>query len=130
LFWDEPRFRYRYTTRVIGLELNLKNPRNPELKRKVLAGAGTEGGIGLKKFVAMTPQEMFPELWETVYQKVAIRQLRREATVQVENAPEGAHTCGRCKSRKTVYTAKQIRSADEPMTVFVTCLQCGKNWKE
>ncbi|GKY97432.1 hypothetical protein MPSEU_000701700 [Mayamaea pseudoterrestris] len=38
-------------------------------------------------------------------------------------------TCGRCKSTKTTSTQKQTRSADEPMTVFVLCLSCGKRWK-
>ena len=38
-------------------------------------------------------------------------------------------TCGRCKSTKTTSTQKQTRSADEPMTVFVLCLNCNKRWK-
>lgn len=38
-------------------------------------------------------------------------------------------TCARCKSVKTTSTQKQTRSADEPMTVFVLCLNCGKRWK-
>jgi transcription elongation factor S-II len=38
-------------------------------------------------------------------------------------------TCSRCKSTKTTSTQKQTRSADEPMTVFVLCMNCGKRWK-
>jgi transcription elongation factor S-II len=38
-------------------------------------------------------------------------------------------TCARCKSIKTTSTQKQTRSADEPMTVFVLCLNCGKRWR-
>ena len=38
-------------------------------------------------------------------------------------------TCGRCKSIKTTSTQKQTRSADEPMTVFVLCLNCNNRWK-
>jgi len=38
-------------------------------------------------------------------------------------------TCGRCKSIKTTSTQKQTRSADEPMTVFVLCLDCNNRWK-
>lgn len=122
LYWDEPRFRYRYTTRVLGLEFNLKNA--PGLRDRVM-----DRSLGVKRFVNMTPQEMYPEQWEQAYQKVAVRQLRRESD-GAEDAPDGAYTCRRCKSKKTVYTAVQIRSADEPMTIFVTCLKCGKNWKD
>jgi len=38
-------------------------------------------------------------------------------------------TCSRCKSIKTTSTQKQTRSADEPMTVFVLCLNCNKRWR-
>ena len=38
-------------------------------------------------------------------------------------------TCGRCKSTKTTSTQKQTRLADEPMTVFVLCMNCGNRWK-
>lgn len=30
----------------------------------------------------------------------------------------------------TDYYEKQTRSADEPMTVFGTCLDCGKKWRQ
>ena len=38
-------------------------------------------------------------------------------------------TCGRCKRNKTTYYQLQTRSADEPMTTFVTCLHCNNKWK-
>lgn len=31
--------------------------------------------------------------------------------------------------RKTTYYQMQTRSADEPMTTFVTCVNCGNRWK-
>ena len=41
----------------------------------------------------------------------------------------GTLKCGKCKSMKTTYTQAQTRSADEPMTTFACCLQCGNRWK-
>ena len=35
-----------------------------------------------------------------------------------------------CRARKAIYTEVQTRSADEPMTLFITCLVCGKRWKQ
>ena len=42
---------------------------------------------------------------------------------------EGIHTCGKCKSKKTYSYQLQTRSSDEPMTNFVTCVECGNKWK-
>ena len=125
LYWENPRVRYRYTTRALSLEFNLKNPGNPGLLRRV-----QDRALSVKAFVHLSPQEMWPEHWEDVYQRVATRQLRREADGDVSKAPDGAYTCGKCKSKKTAYASFQIRSADEPMTNFVRCLNCGKSWKD
>lgn len=123
LYWENARFRYRYTTRALGLEYNVKA--NPTMRSKLL-----DKSVSVKTFANMSPTEMWPEKWEAAFQQVAMRQLRREAASDASTAPDGAYTCGKCKSRKTVYTSMQIRSADEPMTNFVRCLQCGKNWKD
>jgi DNA-directed RNA polymerase subunit M/transcription elongation factor TFIIS len=41
----------------------------------------------------------------------------------------GLFKCGKCKSVKTTYYQMQTRSADEPMTTFVTCKNCRNRWK-
>jgi DNA-directed RNA polymerase subunit M/transcription elongation factor TFIIS len=38
-------------------------------------------------------------------------------------------TCGRCKMSKVAYTQAQTRAADEPMTTFCECMNCGNRWK-
>ena len=42
---------------------------------------------------------------------------------------DGFYTCYRCKQKKTTYVQLQTRRADEGMTTFVTCLNCGNRWK-
>jgi len=37
--------------------------------------------------------------------------------------------CSNCKKRRCKYFQMQTRSSDEPMTTFVSCLNCGKRWK-
>lgn len=41
----------------------------------------------------------------------------------------GIYKCGKCKSTNTTYCQIQIRRADEPMTTFVTCSECGNSWR-
>lgn len=42
---------------------------------------------------------------------------------------EGLFKCPKCKHKKTTYYSVQTRSADEPMTNFITCLKCSHRWK-
>ena len=38
--------------------------------------------------------------------------------------------CGKCKSQNLNNWEKQTRSADEPMTQFFNCLDCGQSWRD
>ena len=124
-FWSNPKLRYRYTTKILGIEFNLRHPNNPTLSNKVLDGA-----LDPRQLCTMAPYEMYPELWEPVFERIAAKQLRKQLTHDLETMPDGALQCKKCKSRKTTYTQLQTRSADEPMTTFALCVACGRRWKE
>ena len=50
--------------------------------------------------------------------------------MKTKNKKEPMQLCSRCKKKsKCSYYQMQTRSADEPMTTFVTCLECDKQWK-
>ena len=49
--------------------------------------------------------------------------------VDEEEVADGIFKCKKCGSRKTTYYSLQTRSADEPMTNYVTCVQCKNRWK-
>ena len=36
-----------------------------------------------------------------------------------------AFECDKCKKRNTSVEERQVKSADEPATLFITCLECG-----
>lgn len=46
-----------------------------------------------------------------------------------EEATTDQFKCFKCEQRKCTYFQLQTRSADEPMTTFVTCLSCDSHWK-
>lgn len=62
-------------------------------------------------------------------------QIRKTALAEAERgqhmkkATTDQFQCGKCKQRKCQYYQMQTRSADEPMTTFVTCVNCGNRWK-
>ena len=94
LKWANPKCRYRYTTRALSLEFNLKNPGNPSLLERIKSKT-----LSVKAFADMTPHQMWPEHWEPVYQRVALQQMRREAGIDSTKAPDGACKFGRPMSQ-------------------------------
>jgi DNA-directed RNA polymerase subunit M/transcription elongation factor TFIIS len=112
-YWDNHMVRYKYTTKVLSIEFNLKNPKNPGLFERIKAGE-----VSSVELVKMTPYQMFPEMWDPIFERVAHKQLRKQLTTDVANAPDGAFTCARCKSKKTTYYQLQTRSADGMCNVF------------
>lgn len=46
-----------------------------------------------------------------------------------EEVADGIFQCKKCGSKKTTYYSLQTRSADEPMTNFITCVECKNRWK-
>lgn len=99
-------FRERYTQKALAIDVhNLKT--NDDLRKKIQTGE-----LGLKKFIGMEPWEMNPDMWTPIFDRVAFKALRRQLTVDAENAPDGAFTCAKCNSKKTTYYQLQTRSAD------------------
>ena len=116
--WENDIFVQIYIDRLRSIYINLKNP---QLIDKII-----KGEIKPEILAFMTHQQFDPKKW------VELLQLKekKDASKFIENieASTDAYVCRRCKSRKCTYNAIQIRSSDEPMTIFVNCLNCGKNW--
>lgn len=117
--WDNIYFVQIYLDLLRTIYINLKNTRimnklkNKEIKAHELA--------------FMTHQDMSPEKWEKLIEDKKIRdQNKYEPKLE---ASTDNFQCRKCKSKKCTYYQLQTRSADEPMTTFVTCLDCGTRWK-
>jgi DNA-directed RNA polymerase subunit M/transcription elongation factor TFIIS len=83
-----------------------------------------------KDVIEMRPEDLWPDgpYAKKIEEKIH-KDLRKAYLAQEIKNTEGFFTCARCKSKKTSYYQLQTRSADEPMTTFVTCHQCDRNWK-
>jgi len=113
-----------YKSKIRMLFVNLKDKNNPGLRRSV-----TAGDIPAQTFAKMTSQEMASEERKAADAKIEEDNLFLSLGAADQQAETDAFQCGRCKQRKCRYRQAQTRSADEPMTTFVTCTNCNHRWK-
>ena len=117
--WENPHFVQLYIDRLRSIFNNLSN--------EDLVAQLNSGELSVQTFAFMTHQEMKPERWSELITK----KIKRDASkfdVNIE-ASTDMYKCKKCHSKKCTYYEMQTRSADEPATIFVTCLDCGKHWK-
>jgi hypothetical protein len=76
----------------------------------------------------MTYSELFPEKWAESLE-MAMKREAKMLTVDKSMATD-MFKCTKCGKRECTYYEMQTRSADEPMTQFIRCLNCGKQWRQ
>jgi len=121
--WENSKFVNIYKHKFLQLQYNIR-------KSPLLKGWIVDKKIKSKDVIDMRPEELWSDgPYAKKMEQRIIRDLRKAYLAQEVKNQEGFFTCNRCKSKKTSYYQLQTRSADEPMTTFVTCLNCDKNWK-
>lgn len=113
-----------YKSKFRSKYLNLKDKANPHLRTSLLMGS-----ISPARFSAMTTTEMASEERRKSDLDLQQKNLDNTKAVQDTQAETDQFKCGRCGKRKCKYYQLQTRSADEPMTTFVTCINCNNRWK-
>lgn len=103
---------------------NLKDANNPDFRRRVLLGQ-----VKPEWLVDMSTADMASDKRRHENQKI-----EEKALFDCERGAPPKETtdqfrCGRCGQRKCTYYQMQTRSADEPMTTYVTCVNCNNHWK-
>ncbi|OAL07552.1 transcription elongation factor [Phaeosphaeriaceae sp. SRC1lsM3a] len=113
-----------YKQKMRSLFQNLKNKSNPALRKDVLSGK-----IPAKKFVVMSHDEMKSDSRRAEDEKLEKENMNQAMVAQVEKSISKEFQCGKCKKKMVSYSQAQTRSADEPMTTFCECMNCGNRWK-
>jgi DNA-directed RNA polymerase subunit M/transcription elongation factor TFIIS len=79
------------------------------------------------EFVDSTAVDLNPKRWKEMIQKIIDKE---KAMYSKKSTASIFMFCSSCKKKtRCDYYQLQTRSADEPMTTFVTCLECDKRWK-
>ena len=123
--WDNTIFRELYKNYSIQVYSNLKSDsyiRNERLMKRLI-----DNEFKGYEIANMSHYYTFPERWKSLLDAKTTRD-RYLYEINKEMATD-AYTCSRCFKKECTYYQLQTRSADEPMTTFVTCLNCGKRWK-
>jgi DNA-directed RNA polymerase subunit M/transcription elongation factor TFIIS len=116
--WDNISFCQIYIDKLRSVYFNLNPPLIEKINSKI---------IKTQEIAFMTHQEFDESKWAELIDKKNKRD-DSKFNKKIESSTN-LFTCKKCSSKKCTYYELQIRSADEPATLFITCLDCGKNWK-
>jgi len=116
--WDNKNFVQIYVDRLRSIMLNLKG----DILQQV-----NEGTIKPHVVAFMTHQELNHNRWAILIEQKSKRDQNKFEVNMA--ASTDTFTCRKCKGNKCTYYTQQVRSSDEPSTIFVSCLECGTRWK-
>jgi len=123
--WDNYLFCDIYIRRLAVIMFNISND-------KTLLQNLKKNKIKVEDFAYYNHQQFSPKNWEQLINKKKLRDDNKYEP-KLEAATDN-FTCYKClkekrEAKKCTFYQLQTRSADEPMTTFVTCLTCGARWK-
>jgi len=102
---------------------------NPKAKQfnKILVTKLKKNKITPNDLIHLQPWELCKEHWEQILEE----QNKTDKIVMEKTAActSTQFTCAKCKGKETSTYQCQTRSADEPMTIFVTCIKCNNTWR-
>ncbi|KAI2625977.1 transcription elongation factor [Hypomontagnella submonticulosa] len=113
-----------YKDKIRSLFQNLKVKTNAELGRNVMSGS-----ITADRFVVMSSKELMSAQQRKADAELEVENMKKAQVPMVEKSISDSLECSNCKKKMVSYTQAQTRSADEPMTTFCECMNCGKRWK-
>lgn len=124
IFKNNKQTNPKYKNQVRSRVFNLKDKKNPSLRENVLCGV-----IAPEQLAVMTSEEMASDEVKRQREAFVKEGIDSSMLAKVEGTKTSDLKCGKCGKRNCTYNQLQTRSADEPMTTFVMCNECGNRWK-
>lgn len=124
--WKCQVFYYLYTMKMRSIVGNLIP--TSYVKNDYLLSEIEGQSISVESLSTMNPYQMNNSLWKDYIHR---RQQREKRQLEGNKAMATEQfLCKGCWKRECTYYEMQTRSADEPMTIFITCMNCGKHWRQ
>lgn len=124
--WDEKLFKFVYFDKFKTIISNLDTRYGVENKQ--IVELINDRRINSENIVYLDYTKLYPKHWQPfIDEKIKQEEMQKE---RVMLQATDMFTCYKCKKNKCTYYELQTRSADEPSTTFVTCLNCGNKWKQ
>lgn len=120
--YDSKFLKPIYNDKLQNIILNL-NPNN-HLKNKTFRQNLLNGKINSKEVAFMSPSQLHPAKWNYLIKKKEYKEWRENSI-----AYSDAYKCRWCGESKCKISQVQTRSADEPSTLFISCMVCHKTFK-
>lgn len=117
--WDNVYFRIIYMTRLKSILTNIT--KNESFRKSII-----NKDISFEQLSRISHQEINSSRWDAIIKEKIERD---KAKYEVQKKINSEFTCFKCKSNNCSYYQLQTRSADEPMTTFVSCMDCANRWK-
>lgn len=143
--WENAKFRRMYKSKVQWLTTELRRPNHMVALTTAVEGDQVRVKLDVAhqlvhrlktkeldvKNLAKYPADvLWPEgPWAKATMANKKKDLQREQAKAKEEDYNGMFKCRKCGKNKVTYTQAQTRSADEPMTTFFCCINCGNRWK-
>uniref|UniRef100_A0A6C0E7N8 TFIIS-type domain-containing protein n=1 Tax=viral metagenome TaxID=1070528 RepID=A0A6C0E7N8_9ZZZZ len=121
--WDDRLFSGLYERKAISIYQNF----SPKFNNQALQRDLLNGKIDPYQVSFMSSDDLHPE-----HHLELREQLKKKEKVQFEKRKTIGSTqykCGKCGQRDVSIATAQTRSADEGITLFVSCNNCPNEWK-
>ena len=124
--WKNLLFVHLYETKVRHILGNILP--NTYVENKKLLDEVKTGKFTIDALCTLDTYSLCNDRWKDHIHR---RQQREKRQLEGNRAmATDQFLCTRCHKRECTYYELQTRSADEPMTIFITCINCGKHWRQ
>ena len=122
--WSNGRFVNVYLSKSRSVVANL-DPGAYVGNTRLVVRVTAEREFEPRALVYMKAENVHPDRWKDTLD----RKVLKDSYNEKPEAMTDQFKCKKCRKNQTSYMELQTRSADEPMTVFISCLNCGHRWR-